>query len=106
MYIFTLPSTIDGMTHIGVQEEVRTDDRIYVSGEYGKLVAGTFTPATRMIAHAVNITDDYLVDLDEQSKAAGRPSDKPRHSIDSTDIVSWLEEDPAVIQARIDARQA
>lgn len=106
LYVFALPTAVNGMTHVAVEEEHRNAGRIYVGGVYGKDLTGGFSPGEKMHPFQVNIAGDNLIDLDEQSKAAGRPSTKPRYSMDSADVASWLEEDPTVIQARIEARKA
>lgn len=107
LYTFKLPKAVDGMTHVGIQEEQRTAVRLYVGGLYGKVRPnGSFRAATMMHQFMLNIVDDQLEDLDQQSLAAGRPSSKPRHALDSADVAHWLEEAPARIKARIDARLA
>ena len=106
LYIFALPKAVNGMTHVAVEEEHRNAGRIYVGGVYGKNPSAGFKPGEMMHPFMVNIAGEDLIDLDEQSKAAGRPSTKPRHRMDSTDVATWLEEDPTVVQTRIDARIA
>lgn len=104
LYTFTLPTAVDGMTHVGITEEIRDNGRFKLTGAYGT-ESGSFVPATMMQPYKMNITGDNLIDLDEQSLSAGRPISKSRHDIDSVDLITWLSEDPATIQARIDAKK-
>ena len=104
LYTFELPAPINGITHVAIMEEIRDGHRIKVSGVYGTMDDDTFGPSTIAVPFAIDIGGEDLIDLDEQSVAAGRPPQKPYWEIDSGDIVAWLEEDPAVRQARIEAR--
>ena len=106
LYTFVLPTTVNGMTHVAVLGEQRKASSINVTGEYGKIVNSVFQSGVMMVPFQADIAGEHLIDLGEQSKAAGRPPTKPRHSMDSTDVALWLEEDPTVIETRIAARIA
>lgn len=104
LYLYSLHAPINGITHVGILEEIRDGRRIHVSGQYGTLVDDAFEPSTIAVPFQANISGEDLIDLDEQSQAAGRPAGKPPWEIDSADIAAWLGEDPEVQQARIDER--
>ncbi len=105
LYIFALPFTVNGMTHVAVKEEHRNAGRIYIIGVYGRDLVGGFRPGEMMAPFQDNIAGERFVDLDEQSKAAGRPAGKARYAIESADVAEWLEEDPDDIRERIIARR-
>ncbi len=104
LYTFELPAPVDGASHVAIEQEIRDGDRITVSGRYGTGADDAFEPAAMMVPYRYTIAHEDLVDLAEQSTAAGRPPTKPVWEIDSNDIAAWLGEDPAVRQARIEAR--
>lgn len=97
---------INGVTHLGIMEEIRERSRIKVSGDYGTMDDDTFVKASITLPFSHEFRGEELIDLDEQSQAAGRPAEKPFWELDASDIIAWLEEDPAVRQERIAARRA
>lgn len=105
LYIFKLPAPVDGQTHVGVTEEIRDGGLFKVTGTYGKLPVAGWRPATAMGPFQRPISGDERVDLIEQANVAGRPSTLPDHDVRSSDLVAFLEEDPAVREARIGARE-
>lgn len=110
LYFFSLPTAlrINGQTHVQVVREVVEGSRLALTGVYGKLSAatGVFTPAQRMFAFEESIKGHRLEDMRIQARDAGRPESLPDHSFRSADIITYLEEDVVVKQARIDARVA
>ena len=104
LYTFVLANAVDGMTHVGVTEEIRDGSRIKVTGVYGKSLAGGFEPATHMIPFLDDIRGVRLIDLQEESEASGRPADKDWFNMDQDDVASWLADDPSAVAGRIAAR--
>ena len=106
LYTFKLPTALNpSATHVAVLEESRNAGRFVISGHYGKVTGPTFEPAEGMIAYAARISDEDLEDLDIESTAAGRPASQSRTEMHFSDVAAWLEDDRAVIQARIEARR-
>ena len=105
LYVVALHEPIEGITHIAVGEEIRDARRIHISGQYGTMVDGEFEPGAITGPFHKDIRGEELDDLDEQSVAAGRPKDKPRHTLDSGDVAVWLAEDADVVQVRLEARR-
>ena len=104
IYTFKLPTPVNGLTHVRVTQEIRDGKRLNIVGEYGKLARDEWTPGEKMHAFGANIRGEERVDLIEAANAAGRPSTLADHDIRSGDVAVWLAEDPAVKQARIEAR--
>ena len=105
IYIFKLPSPVNGQTHVRVTQEIRDARRTNIVGYYGKLsTAGKWTEAEEMHTFHPDIENEDRVDLISQANSAGRPSALADHDIRSDDVASWLAEDPTVRQARIKAR--
>ncbi len=102
LYIFQLSRSVNEMTHVGVTEEIRDGDRIKVTGVYGKDLVAGFRPATHMVPFRDDIRGERLEDLQRESLAAGRPADKDWYDMDQADVADWLEEDPAIIETRIE----
>ena len=106
LYFFKLPAPVGGMTHVRVVQEIRDARRTNVVGYYGKLsTGGKWTEAEKMHMFAPDIEGEHRVDLVEAANAAGRPSTLADHDIRSDDLLNWLEEDPAAISERIEARK-
>ena len=106
IYIFKLPTPVNGQTHVRVTQEIRDGRRTNIVGEYGKLsTTKKWTPAELMHAYGLDIQGEDRVDLIEAANSAGRPSALADHDIRSDDVAAWLAEDPEKIQARIVARQ-
>jgi hypothetical protein len=105
LYVFALYAPVNGITHVGVLEEIRDGRRISVSGSYGTLDDDDFQPSAIAVPYNVKISGEDLIDLDAQSLAAGRPPAKPCWEIGSADVAAWLAEDPAVREARIEERR-
>lgn len=105
LYTFKLPTSIDGMTHVRVTQEIRDAYRTNIVGYYGKLSAGEWTEAEKMHTFRPDIRGEERVDLVEEANAAGRPSTLADHDIRSDDVAAWLAEDPAVKRARIEGRR-
>ena len=106
IYIFKLPASVNGQTHVRVTQEIRDARRTNIVGYYGKLsAAGKWTEGEEMHTFHPDIENEDRVDLIEAANAAGRPSALADHDIRSDDLLNWLEEDPAVISERIEARR-
>ena len=104
IYTFKLPAAGNRLTHVRVTQEIRDGKRLNIVGEYGKLAGDKWTPGEMMRAFGADIQGEERVDLIEAANAAGRPSTLGDHDIRSGDVAVWLAEDPAVKQARIEAR--
>ena len=107
LYIFQLPAPVDGQTHVGVTEHKADGSQTRVTGVYGKMSRTDppeWQPAVAMSPWQRSIRGYYRADLVIQANAAGRPVGLADHDMRDTDMQAWLEEDPAVVQARIDAR--
>ncbi|KKN88083.1 hypothetical protein LCGC14_0251550 [marine sediment metagenome] len=105
LYIFALPASVDGMTHVAVVEEIRDGRRFGISGVYGRDLVGGFRPAEFMRPFHIDISGDELIDLQELSETNGRPADKKWYEMSQSDVAEWLEDDLGAIQERIIARQ-